>query len=100
MRLSHPSIRPVGRSITFRFDATPIPALEGETIAATLSAADIVVFRRTASGAPRGLHCGMGACYDCIVTVDGRIGQRACMTRVADGMVVSGEADASTRPAR
>jgi hypothetical protein len=58
MRLSHPSIRPVGRSITFRFDATPIPALEGETVAAALSAAGILAFRRTASGVPRGLHCG------------------------------------------
>ncbi|MGA8195242.1 MAG: FAD-dependent oxidoreductase, partial [Acetobacteraceae bacterium] len=92
MRLSHPSIRPVGRSITFRFDATPIPALEGETVAAALSAAGILAFRRTASGVPRGLHCGMGACFDCVVTVDGRIGQRACMTRVADGMIVTGDA--------
>ena len=85
MRLSHASIRPVGRPISFRFDGTPIPALEGETIAAALSAAGIVAFRRTGSGAPRGLHCGMGACFDCVVTVDGRIGQRACMTKAADG---------------
>jgi glycine/D-amino acid oxidase-like deaminating enzyme len=92
MRLTHKTIRPTGRPISISFDGTAIPALEGETIAAALSAADIVVFRRSASGTPRGLHCGMGACYDCIVTVDGRVGQRACMTRVADGMVVSGEA--------
>jgi D-hydroxyproline dehydrogenase subunit alpha len=92
MRLSHKSVRRVGRAITFRFDRTTIPALEGETIAAALSAAGIVAFRHTASGAPRGLHCGMGACFDCVVTVDGRIGQRACMTKVADGMVVAGDA--------
>ena len=89
MRLLHRSIRPVGRPIGFRFDDTPIEALEGETIAAALSAAGIVAYRRTASGAPRGLHCGMGACFDCVVTVDGRIGQRACMTKVAAGMVVT-----------
>src|SRR3984957_12043672 len=92
MRLSHPSIRPVGRPITFQFDTTPIPALEGETIAAALSAEGIVAFRHTARGAPRGLHCGMGACFDCVVTVDGRIGQRACMTKAADGMIVTGDA--------
>ncbi len=90
MRLSHKSIRPVGRSISISFDGKPIPALEGETIAAALSAAGIVAFRHTPSGAPRGLHCGMGACFDCVVTVDGRIGQRACMTKVADGMAVTG----------
>jgi ferredoxin len=77
MRLTHPIIRPVGRTITFRFDGSSVPALEGETIAAALSAAGIVAYRRTATGAPRGLHCGMGACFDCVVTVDGRIGQRA-----------------------
>src|SRR3984957_3040511 len=91
MRLSHKTIRPTGRPISIQFDRRPIPALEGETIAAALSAAGIVAFRRTLSGAPRGLHCGMGACFDCVVSVDGRIGQRACMTKVADGMVVSGE---------
>ncbi len=91
MRLPHRFIRPIGRAITFHFDGSPLPALEGETIAAALSAAGIVAYRRTATGAPRGLHCGMGACFDCVVTVDGRIGQRACMTKVADGMVVTGE---------
>jgi len=60
MRLSHKTIHATGRSLTIRFDGQPIPAIEGETIAAALSAADIVAFRRTAGGAPRGLHCGMG----------------------------------------
>ena len=98
MRLHHPTIRPSGRALTIQFDGQPLAALEGETIAAALSAADIVAFRRTASGAPRGLHCGMGACFDCVVTVDGRIGQRACMTKVADGMVVTGEASLPLAP--
>jgi D-hydroxyproline dehydrogenase subunit alpha len=98
MRLTHKTIRPAGRQISISFDGNAIPALEGETIAAALSAADILAFRRTPSGAPRGLHCGMGACFDCVVTVDGRIGQRACMTRVADGMVVSGELTGSPMP--
>src|SRR5215472_2591173 len=91
MRLFHKTIHRTGRPITIHFDGGPIPALEGETIAAALSAAGIVAFRRAASGAPRGLHCGMGACFDCVVTVDGRIGQRACMTKVADGLAVTGE---------
>ena len=86
MRLTHPSIRPVGRAISFQFDGRRIEALEGETIAAALSAAGITTFRHTPSGAPRGLFCGMGACFDCVVTVDGRIGQRACLTQAADGM--------------
>jgi predicted molibdopterin-dependent oxidoreductase YjgC len=34
------------------------------------------------------LFCGMGVCFDCLVTVDGRPGVRACMTPVRDGMDV------------
>ena len=66
MRLTHATIRPAGRELKFRFDGETITALEGETIAAALSAAGIVAFRRTPSGAPRGLYCGMGACFDCV----------------------------------
>jgi D-hydroxyproline dehydrogenase subunit alpha len=88
MRLKHPSIRPVGRPISFQFNDHPIQALQGETIAAALSAAGITTFRQTPSGAPRGLFCGMGACFDCVVTVNGRIGQRACLTRATDGMEI------------
>src|SRR6516162_10688343 len=90
MRLSHKTIRATANAVMIHFDGQPIPSLEGETIAAALSAAGIVAFRRTASGAPRGLFCGMGACFDCVVTVGGRIGRRACMEKVADGMEVTG----------
>ena len=94
MRLTHATIRPTGRAISFQFDGRRIDALEGETIAAALSAAGITTFRHTPSGAPRGLHCGMGACFDCVVTVDGRIGQRACLTRAAEAMeILSGFPD-------
>jgi glycine/D-amino acid oxidase-like deaminating enzyme len=89
MRLNHKTIRPTGAAISIRFDGQVIPALAGETVAAALSAAGIVAFRRRPGGAPRGLHCGMGACFDCVVTIDGRIGQRACLTKVSEAMQVS-----------
>jgi len=37
---------------------------------------------------PRALFCGMGVCFDCLVTVDGRAGVRACVTLVRAGMRV------------
>jgi len=89
MRLTHSTIRPAGRPIRFQFNERVIGALQGETIAAALSAAGVTTFRHTPTGAPRGLFCGMGACFDCIVTLDGRIGQRACLTQAADGMTVA-----------
>jgi glycine/D-amino acid oxidase-like deaminating enzyme len=92
MRLTSPSIRPAGRPIRLIFDGRDISALEGETVAAALSAAGILRFRDTPTGAPRGLYCGMGACFDCVVTIDGRIGQRACLAKAADGMRIGSAA--------
>jgi glycine/D-amino acid oxidase-like deaminating enzyme len=91
MRLKHPDMRPAGAPVRFRFDGAEIEALPGETIAAALAAADIVAVRQARSGAPRGPFCGMGACFDCLVTVDGRPSQRACLTKVAAGMEVQSE---------
>jgi predicted molibdopterin-dependent oxidoreductase YjgC len=36
----------------------------------------------------RGVYCGMGVCFDCLVEIDGRPNLRACMTPVTDGMAV------------
>jgi predicted molibdopterin-dependent oxidoreductase YjgC len=33
----------------------------------------------------------MGVCYDCLVGIDGRPNQQACMTRVRDGMAVTAQ---------
>ena len=39
----------------------------------------------------RGLYCGTGDCANCLVTVDGVPGERACVTAVRDGMRVARE---------
>jgi glycine/D-amino acid oxidase-like deaminating enzyme len=92
MRLTHKHITPAADAVGITFDGSPVSALPGETVAAALSAAGILAYRRTASGAPRGLWCGMGACFDCLVTIDGRANQRACLAKVAPGMVVESAA--------
>lgn len=69
-------------------DGQPIPARGGQTVAAALLAAGQRVLRYTPQGAPRGLFCGMGVCFDCLVIVDGQIAQRACLTPVRSGMQV------------
>lgn len=64
-----------------------LEAREGESVAAALLAAGIRTLRMTPRrGEPRGLFCGIGQCYDCLVEIDGEPGQRACMTRVRPGM--------------
>ena len=70
-------------------DGRPVSARAGQTVAALLLASGMRTFRHTAShGAPRGLFCGIGICYDCLVTVNGEANVRACVTPVAAGMVI------------
>jgi glycine/D-amino acid oxidase-like deaminating enzyme len=88
-RLTHPLIQTTGRPVNFSYDGQTLQAQEGETIAAALVANGIRTLRHTKGGQRRGLYCGMGACQECLVTVDGVGSQRACMTKVQDGQVVS-----------
>jgi glycine/D-amino acid oxidase-like deaminating enzyme len=88
MRLHSSRIAPAGDAIEFEYDGRKVSALDGETIAAALSAAAIIEYRNTRSGGRRGLYCGMGTCFDCLVSIDGRAGQRACLTKVERGMRV------------
>jgi hypothetical protein len=64
----------------FDFDGRAIPFDAGQSIGAALVAAGVASWRTTRRGArPRGLFCGIGVCFDCLVTVDGRPNQRACL---------------------
>ncbi len=85
LRLSRPdSVAP----LTVTVDGEAVLAYPGETVATALLAAGRRTFRHTDHAAPRGLFCGMGVCFDCLVTVDGQPDVRACMTTVQPGMVV------------
>jgi predicted molibdopterin-dependent oxidoreductase YjgC len=79
-----------GEAVTIQVDGTPLQAHRGETIATALLANGRRVLRHTRlRGKPRGLFCAMGVCFDCLVTVNGQSGRRACLTRVEPGMEVS-----------
>ena len=61
-------------------------ARAGDTVAAALLANGITVCRTSAvSGAPRGPFCLMGACFECVVEVDG-VSVQGCLAQVAPGM--------------
>jgi D-hydroxyproline dehydrogenase subunit gamma len=71
--------------VRFSFDGRPLEAARGLTIAGALLANGIVSWRRTGDGRPRGLFCGAGVCFDCLVDVGDRQAVRACLVRVRDG---------------
>ncbi len=73
-------------TVTFTFDGAAMTAEPGQTVGAALLAAGIRSWRRTRSGGrPRGLFCGIGACFDCLVDVNGDRAVRACLVPVREG---------------
>lgn len=90
-RIEHLRAEPVerGQEFSFSWNGEHVRAYEGESILGALVAAGIHTLRHTdLQGKPRGMLCGMGICYDCLVSVDGVAGVRACMTPARPDMVV------------
>ena len=80
-------------------DGRELLGVTGEPLAALLLAHDLITLRRTPqSGAARGLFCGVGRCSDCLITVDGELNVRACVTPVRDGMLVETHARPAGQP--
>lgn len=88
MELKSPDITQSADRLTIWFDGQPVTALGDETVAAALSRQNIVALRENAQGEKRGLWCGMGACYECVVEINGKGSQRSCMTLVEAGMQI------------
>jgi predicted molibdopterin-dependent oxidoreductase YjgC len=79
-----------GPAVTIIVDGRPVTAYRGESVAAALLADGRRALRRTLKErAPRGMFCGMGVCFDCLVSIDGRADLRACLIAVEDGMTIS-----------
>ena len=79
-------------STMLAFDGHQIPFVPGQTVGAALTAAGIRSWRTTRiHGRPRGLFCGIGICFDCLVVVDGRPNQRACLLLARDGMQLTSQ---------
>jgi predicted molibdopterin-dependent oxidoreductase YjgC len=82
-------------TVAFTFDGRPMTAETGQTVGAALLAAGVRSWRRTRSGGrPRGLFCGIGACFDCLVDVNEDRAVRACLALVREGDKVRTSASA------
>ena len=77
-----------GKKIKFYVNGCPTSAYQGENLHAALITAGYRQLRSSKENHPRGIYCGMGVCFECLVTVNGRPSQQACMTRVENGMEV------------
>ncbi|MEP9347882.1 (2Fe-2S)-binding protein [Xanthobacter sp. KR7-225] len=78
-----------GAAVRILIDGADVAAREGEPLAAVLLRTAPFTARTTpVTGAPRGPYCLIGACFDCLVVVDGVPSRRACMVPVRAGLRV------------
>ena len=78
----------VGKEIKIKFDGHEIKGIEGQSIAALLFSKGIRKLRKAKNDEERGLFCGMGVCYECVVLVNGVSTKRACLEPAVDGIEV------------
>lgn len=86
----HDPIHPQAASeVAIEFDGCTYRGILGQSIAGILLANDVLDWRTTSSHErPRGLFCGIGVCFDCVVTVDGIPDVRACQRRARGGETI------------
>jgi D-hydroxyproline dehydrogenase subunit gamma len=81
---------PERRELEISVDGRPIRCEAGQSLAAAMLGADIIAWRRTRhANDQRGLFCGIGVCFDCLVTVNGVTQVRACVSAARDGDIVT-----------
>ena len=69
--------------MTIIVNGSPITVPPGTTVAAAVMRAGVTAFRQG-----RGPLCGMGICFECRVTLNGRPHERSCQTLCEPGMEV------------
>ena len=76
--------------INFQFEDESLIANTGQSVAAALLANQKRVMRETRiAEKPRGIFCGVGVCFDCLVVIDDLPNQRSCITEIKEGMVIA-----------
>ena len=75
--------------VVFTVDGERLVAPARQSIAAALLGVGRAILRHGPAGEPRGLYCGIGACFECRVHVEGRGVVLSCVTPVEAGMRIT-----------
>jgi sarcosine oxidase subunit alpha len=75
-------------TIRLTVDGVAVDAPAGSMVSAAVALAGKTAFRRSVTGEPRSPLCGMGICFECRVTIDGRPHMKSCQVPCAAGMEV------------
>ena len=79
-------------TVTLSVNGVRVTVPAGTMVSAAVSRSGLSLFRRSVTGEPRGPLCGMGICFECRVTIDGRAHCRSCQIPCASGMEVRTDA--------
>lgn len=74
--------------ISLRVNGRALQVEMGTSVAAAVVVSGERTFHLSVSGEPRAALCGMGICYECRLTVNGRANSKSCQIPVADGMTI------------
>jgi D-hydroxyproline dehydrogenase subunit gamma len=76
-------------SVSIEVNGEPLRVRAGVTLALALLERGFLALRHSVvRREPRAPLCLMGACFECLVEIDGRDNAQACMVAVRDGMRV------------
>ena len=76
--------------ITFTFNGAELQGEQGQSVVAALIANQMRTTRYTrVKSKPRGLFCGIGICFDCLLIIDGQSNQKSCVVEIKEGMSVA-----------
>ncbi|HKX32692.1 MAG TPA: (2Fe-2S)-binding protein [Blastocatellia bacterium] len=78
-------------SITLRIDGVTVKVPAGSMVSAAIIQSGRETFRRSVTRTPRGPLCGMGICFECRVTINGRAHCRSCQIPCQEGMEIQTE---------
>ncbi|HWB85824.1 MAG TPA: (2Fe-2S)-binding protein [Bryobacteraceae bacterium] len=78
--------------VELRVNGRPLTVSDGTTVAAALLSVGHAALRRSVTGEWRGPLCGMGICFECRITIDGRPHVRGCQVVCRSGMDVRTDA--------
>lgn len=74
--------------VRVRIDGADLTVEMGSSVLAAIMNLGQAACRTSLTGEPRTALCGMGVCFECRVTIDGRPHQRSCMSVCREGMEI------------
>jgi sarcosine oxidase subunit alpha len=79
-------------AVTLSVNGKPVTVEAGTMVSTAVALAGVTTFRRSVTSEPRAPLCGMGICFECRVTIDGREHCRSCQIPCTEGMEVRTDA--------